>query len=65
MLPKIYANIANVRKTNIRGIETKPSKPSVKFVAFVDPIIINKNVRRRFLASPSRTRLPPIGLRWL
>ena len=42
MLPKTYANIANVRNTNIKGIVTNPSNPSVKFVAFVEPITINR-----------------------
>ena len=41
MLPNTYANTANVRNTNIKGIETKPSRPSVKLVALVEPITIN------------------------
>ena len=42
VLPKTYANTANVRNTNIKGIDTNPSKPSVKLVAFVEPITISK-----------------------
>ena len=42
MLPKTYANTANVRNTNIKGIVTNPSNPSVKLVAFVAPITINR-----------------------
>ena len=42
MLPKTYANMAKVRNTNINGIETNPSKPSVKLVAFVEPTTISK-----------------------
>ena len=42
MLPKTYANTANVRNTKIKGIDTNPSNPSVKLVAFVEPITINR-----------------------
>ena len=46
MLPNTYANIANVRNTNIKGIETKPSNPSVKLVAFVEPTTMSRDKKK-------------------
>ena len=42
----MQAKIAKVKKTKINGILTNPSKPSVKLVALVEPIIINKIIKK-------------------
>ena len=38
----MYAKTVKVKNTNINGILTSPSRPSVRLVAFVDPIIIKR-----------------------
>ena len=42
----MYAKTENVKKTKINGIETRPSNPSVRFVAFVEPMIIKSAIKK-------------------
>ena len=42
VLPTTYEINVNERATNITGTVANPSKPSVKFTAFDEPIITNK-----------------------
>ena len=42
----MYAKTANVKKTNINGIDTRPSNPSVRFVALVEPNMIKSAIKK-------------------
>ena len=42
----MYAKTANVKKTNINGIDTRPSNPSVRFVALVEPNMIKIAIKK-------------------
>ena len=42
----MYAKTANVKKTNINGIDTRPSNPSVRFLTFAEPNIIKRGYKK-------------------